>query len=50
MEMSSGLIFSGGEMLGTASNAIYTKPMTKIKIPAKRRNHDAPLMLAPINV
>lgn len=50
MEMPSGLIFSGGEMLGTASKAMYTKPMTKIKMPAKRRNHSAPFMLAPISV
>lgn len=50
MEIPSGLMFSGGEMLGTASKAMYTKPMTKIKIPANKRNHEAPLMLAPMKV
>jgi len=50
MEIPSGLMFSGGDTLGTASKMMYTRPITKIIRPEKTRNQLAPLMLAPINV
>lgn len=50
MEIPSGFMFSGGDTLGTASKAMYPKPMRKTMSPAIILNTLAPLMDTPRRV
>jgi hypothetical protein len=50
IEIPSGFIFSGGDTLGTASKAMYPKPMMKMMVPAMILKILAPLINTPIKV